>query len=151
MDSDSDSDSNNDEVFHSALDLLNEEDRAERAEYNAQVAEAWRIHNKYNSNPAEEDTDSELSVPASSPFNGMKGIEMGGISEAQGTEIGGTVGIEIGSTSGVQGTEIGGTVGIEMGSASEVQGNAGSNSTAFSGDGEVKVTRYGRVLRKRTK
>jgi hypothetical protein len=103
---------------------LNEEDRAERAEYDAQVAEAWPLHNKYNSNPAEEDAGSELLVLASSLFNGMEGIEMGGASEVQGTEIG---------------------------SASEVQGNVGSNSTAFGGDGEVKVTRYGRVLRKKTK
>jgi hypothetical protein len=63
--SNSDSDSNNNEVFHSALDLLNEEDRAEHIEYNAQVAEAWRIHNKYNSNLTKEDTDSELLVLAS--------------------------------------------------------------------------------------
>jgi hypothetical protein len=33
------------EVFHSALDMLDEQ---ERAEYDAQVAEAWRIHNKYH-------------------------------------------------------------------------------------------------------
>ena len=50
-----------------------------------QMAEAWRIHNKYHSNPAEKDSDGELSVLASSLFNGMEGIEMGGSgSEIQG-------------------------------------------------------------------
>jgi hypothetical protein len=115
---DSNSDSDDDEVFHSALDVLNEEDRAELAEYDAQMAEAWRIHNKYHSNP----------------------IEMGGASQVP---------------SEVQSTEIGGMVGIERSGTSEVQGNAGSNagsnSTAFGGDSEVKVSRYGRVLRKTTK
>jgi hypothetical protein len=97
-------------VFHSALDVLNEEDRAELAKYDAQMAEEWRIHNKYHSNP----------------------IEMGGACK-------------------VQSTEIGGMVGIERGGTSEVQGNAGSNSTAFGSDSEVKVSRYSRVLRNRTK
>ena len=83
-DSNSDSDSDNGEVFHSALNVLNEEDRAELAEYDRQMAEAWRIHDKYHGNPAEEDSDSELSVLASSQFNGMEGIEMGGASEVQG-------------------------------------------------------------------
>jgi hypothetical protein len=39
-DSDSDSDSDDGKVFHSALDVLNKEDRAELAEYNGQMAEA---------------------------------------------------------------------------------------------------------------
>jgi hypothetical protein len=40
-------------------------------------------------------------------------------------------------------------MGTEMCGDSEVQVNAGSNSTVFSGDSEVKVSRYSRVLRKR--
>ena len=41
-------DSIDDEVFHSALDMLDEQERAKLDEYDAQVAEAWRIHNKYH-------------------------------------------------------------------------------------------------------
>ena len=48
------------------------------------MAEAWRIHNKCHSNPVEKDSDSELLVLASSLFNGMESIEMGGGSEVQG-------------------------------------------------------------------
>jgi hypothetical protein len=97
------------------LNVLNEEDRAELAEYDQQMAEAWRIHDKYYGNPTEEDSDSdsELSVLGSSQFNGMEGIEMGG--------------------------------------ASEVQGIASSHTTVFGGDSEEKVSRYGRVLRKKVK
>lgn len=50
------------------------------------------------------------------------------------------VGTENGGGSDVEGTEIGGIVGIEMGGASEVQGSAGSNSTVFGGESEVKVS-----------
>ena len=89
-----------------------------------------RSHNKYHSNPAEEDSDSELSALFSSLFNGMEGIEIGGANK-------------------VQSDEIGGVIGTEMCGDSEVQVNAGSNSTIFGGDSEVKVSRYSRVLRKR--
>jgi hypothetical protein len=58
-------------------------------------------------------------------------------------------GIEISGTNKVQGDEIGGVMGTEMCDDSEVQVNAGSNSTVFSGDSEVKVSQYSRVLRKR--
>jgi hypothetical protein len=95
------------------MDESNKEDRAELARYHAQMAEAGRIHDKYYDNPLENNSDSELSVLASSQFNGMVSIEMGG--------------------------------------ASEVQGNASSSSTVFGGDSELKVSRYGRVLRKKTK
>ena len=47
--------------------------------------------------------------------------------------------------------EIGGMTGIEMRGASEVHSNAGSNSTIFGSDSEVKVSQYVRVLRKKTK
>ena len=47
-----------------------EEDRAEPAEQDRQMAEARWINNKYYSNPTEKDSDSELSVLASSQFNG---------------------------------------------------------------------------------
>ena len=79
------------------------------------MAEARRIHNKYHSNPAEKDSDGELSILNTSLFNGMEGIE-------------------IGSSSG-----------------SEVQGYIGGNITVFGGDSKVKASRYGRVLRKKTK
>ena len=46
---------------------------------------------------------------------------------------------------GMEGIEIG------SGSSSEIQAYIGSNSTAFGGDSEVKASRYGRVLRKKTK
>jgi hypothetical protein len=92
--------------------ILNEEDKAE---YDTQMAESQRSHNKYHGNPAEEDSDSELSGLFSSLFNSMEG----------------------------------GVMGTEMCGDSEVQVNAGSNSTVFGGDSEVKVSRYSRVLRKR--
>jgi hypothetical protein len=81
------------------------------------MAEARRIHNKYHSNPAEKESDGELSILASSLFNGMEGIE----------------------------------IRSRSGSGSEIQGNIGSNSTVFGDDSEVKASRYGRVLRKKTK
>jgi hypothetical protein len=83
-DSNSDSDSDDSEVFHSVLNVLNEEDRAELAEYDRQMAEAWRIHDKYRGDPTKEYSDSELSVLASRQFNGMESIEMGGASEVHG-------------------------------------------------------------------
>jgi hypothetical protein len=76
-DSNSDGGSDDNEAFRSASDVLNEEDKAELAEYDTQMAEAWRIHNKYHGNPAE-DSDSELSASSNSLFNGMDGIETGG-------------------------------------------------------------------------
>ena len=53
------------------------------------MAEARRIHNKYHSNPAEKDSDSELSVLTTSLFNGMEGIEIG---RGSGSEIQGYIG-----------------------------------------------------------
>ena len=50
------------------------------AEYNALVAEAWRIHNKHYPTAIEQtenDSDSELSVLASSLFNCMEGNDAG--------------------------------------------------------------------------
>jgi hypothetical protein len=51
------------------------------AEYDRQMAEAWRVHNKYYGNPTDEGNDSELSALASNPFNGLEGIKMGGASK----------------------------------------------------------------------
>jgi hypothetical protein len=83
-------------VFHSALDALeqaeptldalSEQDHAEFAEYNVQVAGAWQIHNKYHSNAAgnpNNDRYSDLSVLASSFLNGIEGIETSGSSKVQ--------------------------------------------------------------------
>jgi hypothetical protein len=51
------------------------------------MAEAWRIHNKCHSNPVERNSDSELLILASSLFNGMESIEVGGGSEVQGNLV----------------------------------------------------------------
>ena len=48
------------------------------------MVEARRIHNKYHSNPAEKDSDGELSILTTSLFNGMEGIEIG---SGSGSEI----------------------------------------------------------------
>jgi hypothetical protein len=66
-----------------------EEDRAELAEHDRQMAEAWRIRNKYHSHPAEKCSNSELSVLGSSQFNGMEGIETG---SGSGSEIHDSIG-----------------------------------------------------------
>jgi hypothetical protein len=94
-------------VFHGILDalgqakptsdVLNEEDCAELAEYDAQIAEAWRIHNKYHGNTTgnpsnDSDSDSDLLVLASNLFNGIEGIETGGASDTINSSI---EGIEI--------------------------------------------------------
>jgi hypothetical protein len=47
------------------------------------MAEARRIHNKYHSNPAEKDSDGELSILASILFNGMEGIEIAAVAVAR--------------------------------------------------------------------
>jgi hypothetical protein len=82
------------------------------------------------------DSDSELSVLASSLFNGMEGV-----SDMEG------IGVGSGSGSGNGGME-----GIEMGGASGV-GSAGKAGDAgeVGSDSKKKVSRYGRVLRKKTK
>jgi hypothetical protein len=124
LDSDNGDDSINDDVFHSALDILEEQDRAKLDEYDAQIAEAWRIHNKYHpiaDGQASSDSNSELSALASSIFNGMKDIERGRME------------------------------GIEMGGTIELQGESSGSATILGGNNKVKVSRYGRVLKKRTK
>jgi hypothetical protein len=88
------------------LDVLNEEYKAELAEYDTQMTEAWRIQNKYYGNPAEEDSDSGLSALSSRLFNGMEGIEMGGVSNVRNNEIGGMAGIGMGGDSKVQGNQV---------------------------------------------
>jgi hypothetical protein len=47
--------------------------------------------------------------------------------------------------------ERGGMEGIEMGGAGELQGESSGSATILGGDSKVKVSRYGRVLKKRTK
>jgi hypothetical protein len=54
-------------------------------------------------------------------------------------------GLASGLFNGMEGIEIG------SGSGSEIQGYIGSNTTVFGGDGELKASRYGRVLRKKAK
>jgi hypothetical protein len=53
------------------------------------VAEARQIHNKYHRNPAEKDSDGELSILTISLFNGMEGIEIG---SGSGSKIQGYIG-----------------------------------------------------------
>ena len=74
------------------------------------------------------ESDSELSMLGSSQFEGMEGIELGSD-------------IELGS-----GIELGG--GIELGSGIELGGGGGGDALGdVSGDSEVKVSRFGRVLK----
>jgi hypothetical protein len=83
-------------VFHSTLNSLDLEggDEAELDLYDTRIARAHEIVNRRRQE-WDLESDSELSVLASSQFNGMEGIELGG-----GTEVGD--GIE---SSSIQGTD----------------------------------------------
>jgi hypothetical protein len=129
----------------SSSDLGSEDDSVDDKldEYDALVAEAWRIHNKYQPIAPEQagsGSSSELSVLASSQFNGMEGIETAGM---EGTETAGMEGTEIDRIGGTKRDRIGG---IETGSVSTAQG---ATKPVLGSDSKVKVSQYGRVLRKK--
>ena len=50
---------------------------------------------------------------------------------------------------GVEGIETGGMEGIETGGTSEDQGKMSGRGAVFGSDSKVKVSRYGRVLKKK--
>ena len=121
-------------------DLQDIQFQAELERYDAIIARAWEIENRRRQEELEDnelighdisgysESDSELSMLGSSQFEGMEGIELGSD-------------IELGS-----GIELGG--GIELGSGIELGGGGGGDALGdVSGDSEVKVSRFGRVLK----